>query len=200
MSALGWAGLGADIGSSALSFAGGLMSNSANKKMAREQMAFQERMASTQYQRGMKDMKAAGLNPILAYKGGSNTAPTGASIAQQNPFQGADVGKAAKNYATNKLLQAQTEQAEYQRDITKNEWHASATSAYEAIMKKKLLRDPDFYNSWKIGQYGLALSPAVGAASSGISAARQLFGLPPARGITGGNPTRTFGPRIRKKR
>ena len=52
--------------------------NASSAEQAAGQMAFQERMRKTQYQTAVEDMKAAGLNPMLAYTQGGAGTPTGA--------------------------------------------------------------------------------------------------------------------------
>ena len=87
------------IGAIGAAVAGGLFSafgaskqNKAAKAAAREQMAFQERMSSTAYQRATTDMRAAGINPILAYKQGGASTPGGSSYTPVNV--GAQAGQA----------------------------------------------------------------------------------------------------------
>lgn len=65
------------------SLIGGFQQQSAQRSSARNQQSFQEAMSRTQYQRAVKDLKEAGLNPILAAPGGASS-PGGASANPAN--------------------------------------------------------------------------------------------------------------------
>lgn len=78
-----WPVLGG-IASGLISGIGSIFQNSANQANTQQQEAFQERMSDTSYQRGMADMKAAGLNPILAYSQGGASSPSGSVAATTN--------------------------------------------------------------------------------------------------------------------
>lgn len=68
--------------------------NAFNAAQTKEQMAFQERMSNTAHQRQIKDLEAAGLNPLLSATSGA-ASPSGASASAQTATMQDELGGAA---------------------------------------------------------------------------------------------------------
>lgn len=153
------AGLAGSLGSSLI---GGLFghsaqsaANKANIQMNKENRQWMEKMSNTEWQRGVQDMKAAGMNPMLAFSQGgasspSNSAPTVIpedAMARAVSSAGSNAIQAAQGIANIKLTEAQKEktlaEAESARQFSASSWtryNSEITRIEEEIKNLKSTR------------------------------------------------------------
>lgn len=125
--------------------AGGVIGKAVDVWSAREaskdERAFMERMSSTSYQRAVADMRAAGINPMLAYmQGGASTPSTSAADTGSFSASLSSAVQARRVAAETELLNQQTASAKEQ---------ARKTRIEADILKRDLPRAQIIEDVWK---------------------------------------------------
>lgn len=162
----------------ALSAAGAVISGIASYQSAKKQMKYQERMSSTAIQRQMRDLRRAGLNPILAAKYGGASTPAGAGYTVPNI--GAAAVQGYKDVSSAKQMQAQTRVADATVKKVEQE------TAYTEANVKKVLQETKFgevlHNERWLRQFaGMSKENVVAsvlAVMNGVDIDRTLRGMP----------------------
>lgn len=90
---------------------GGRAQNVASAEAAQRQMDFQREMSDTSYQRQIKDLEAAGVNPMLVTKLGGASTPVGAMPSFVNPSAMAAQSFSAVQSSGAAAKQAQTSES-----------------------------------------------------------------------------------------
>ena len=114
-----------------VSLLGGLSRNKEAQKASARQMAFQQDMSNTSYQRGMADMKKAGLNPILAGKFGGASTPTGSTYNPENVAT-----NAVQQFNQTKLIGEQARNQQLDADLKALDYNALKKMGLSPMMMK----------------------------------------------------------------
>lgn len=170
--------LAASLVSGAGGIFGQMMANSANKdlqnaanetsiRLAAENRQWQEMMANTAHQRQVKDMKAAGLNPILSATGGSGAATPSGNVANIGAAKVEDVlGKGVSSAMAAASLTKDLEQKDAQIRLTEESERQTASQT-----------DLNTINAYRLANENRAVNPKVEASIARAAADKAQSNL-----------------------
>lgn len=110
--------------------------NRTNIMLNRENRDWMEKMSNTSYQRGMEDMKSAGLNPMLAFnQGGASTPQNSAATVMAEDAMGKAIQGASRDVLPNLIASAQI------KNINANTAVATQKAHQEEVIANRMLTE-----------------------------------------------------------
>lgn len=157
---------------------GGAATNQKNWDISQANNEWSAQQYATRYQTTVKDLTAAGLNPMLAYGQGPGTAPTASQVAPMQNALGNAVDSYNKTRATSAQSALQTEQLNQTKSQTALNTAQAAKAAEEAQVAKEqaqnLVVDRQ-KRTMEIPQVQAATKAYEGQATASAAAAAQSY-------------------------